>query len=139
MPSKSQPSKKAIKKRHSGTIKSIREKLAKTQAELGTALGISEKAIQSYEQGWRDTPTKVMIQLLMLLAIQRKRALDNVPCWEIKDCPNETKEQCPAFTMSDGQFCWFVAAKFCQSKEEKKSSELLPCMSCPVIKRLLKS
>ena len=134
-----QNKKKNLKGRHSENVKTIREKLARTQAELATALGISEKAVQSYEQGWRDVPVRIMIQLLVLLAIQRKKTLDRAPCWEIKDCPDEKKKQCPAFTMGDGLFCWFLAAKPARTKKGEEFEEALPCMSCPVIKRLLKN
>ncbi|MDH4317770.1 MAG: helix-turn-helix domain-containing protein, partial [Desulfobulbaceae bacterium] len=36
-----------------------RAKLGKTQKELAELLGISLKAVQSYEQGWRSVPLHV--------------------------------------------------------------------------------
>ncbi|MDP6490379.1 MAG: helix-turn-helix transcriptional regulator [Kiritimatiellia bacterium] len=69
--------------RHAQTVRHIRNELGRTQLELSDALGISAKAVQSYEQGWREVPTRVLIQLLVLLALYRKQKLDDVPCWEI--------------------------------------------------------
>ena len=46
----------------------IRKKLAKTQKKLASLLGISLKAVCSYEQGWRTIPSHVERQLIFLLA-----------------------------------------------------------------------
>src|ERR1039458_2407976 len=67
-------------------VKRIRGILSCTQAKLAVALGVSGKAVQSYEQGWREVPARVMIQLLVLLALYRKQTMDDVPCWEIRKC-----------------------------------------------------
>jgi DNA-binding XRE family transcriptional regulator len=45
----------------------IRHRLGKTQAQIAQLLGVSPKAIQSFEQGWRNIPTHVERQLLFLL------------------------------------------------------------------------
>jgi DNA-binding XRE family transcriptional regulator len=37
-------------------FKEIRAKLVKTQKEMAQLLGVSIKAIHSYEQGWRKIP-----------------------------------------------------------------------------------
>ena len=50
-------------------IRLIRRLLGRTQQELAHALGISTKAVQSYEQGWRKVPAHMMIQLFVLLAL----------------------------------------------------------------------
>ena len=121
---------------------SIRKEFGRTQAELATALGISTKAVQSYEQGWRRLPTKVLIQLFVLLAIFRSRNHDKVPCWETVDCPDAKRASCPSYTIGDGQFCWFVAAKSCKPDpafSEDGAGGGFPCMHCAVIQRLLKS
>ena len=123
--------------RHADTIKRIRTMLGRTQAELANALGISEKAVQSYEQGWRKVPTRVMIQLLVLLALYRKQTLDDIPCWEIRKCPTDQRERCASFTVGRGQFCWFIGDKDCHPPTPKTSDAILPCMDCPVIQRLL--
>lgn len=121
----------------SETIKLIRGILGRTQAELATALGVSTKAVQSYEQGWRDVPIRVMIQLLVLLALYRRQVMDDVPCWEIRRCPADMREKCAAFMVGRGQFCWFIGGKTCTPESWDKSAGIMPCMQCPVVHRLL--
>ena len=118
------------------TVRNIRAILGRTQAELAAALGISEKAVQSYEQGWRKTPVRVMMQLLVLLAIHRH--MDNVPCWEIVDCPHARRDDCPSYSIGKGRFCWFIAPEYCHPPQVDEANDILPCMRCPVIQRLLK-
>ncbi len=123
--------------RHADTVKHIRRELGRTQIELSEALGISIKAVQSYEQGWRDVPVRVLIQLLVLLALYRRQKLDDVPCWEIRRCSPDQRESCPSFTVGGGQFCWFIGTKDCRPPDSEAPDAILPCMSCPVVKRLL--
>lgn len=119
------------------TLKEVRSVLGRTQAELANALGVSVKAVQSYEQGWRDVPVRVMIQLVVLLALYRKHTMDDVPCWEIRKCDPLLKEKCAAFSIGKGQFCWFVGNQDCRPPNGKGQDDVLPCMSCPVVQRLL--
>ena len=106
---------------------------------MAAALGISVKAVQSYEQGWRETPVRVMIQLLVLLALYRKQTMDDVPCWEIRRCPAAQRERCASFTVGRGQFCWFIGSKECRPDASSGNGRqaALPCMTCPVVRRLL--
>lgn len=119
------------------TVKKIRGILDRTQAELASALGVSEKAVQSYEQGWRDVPVRVMIQLFVLLALYRKQTMDDVPCWEIRKCLPAMRESCASFTVGRGQFCWLIGTKNCRPPILDGPEPLLPCMACPVVQRLL--
>lgn len=119
------------------TIKKIRGILDRTQTQLASALGVSEKAVQSYEQGWRDVPVRVMIQLFVLLALYRKQTMDDVPCWEIRKCLPELRENCASFTVARGQFCWLVGAENCRPPVSEGPAPILPCMACPVVQRLL--
>jgi len=128
----------SIDQKRAQTLKDVRAKLGRTQAELANALGVSVKAVQSYEQGWRAVPTRVLIQLVVLLALYRKHSMDDVPCWEIRECPRDRREGCPAFTIGRGQFCWFVGDKDCRPPAQTEPGDALPCMSCPVIQRLLR-
>lgn len=128
----------------SETVRRIRRGFGITQAQLAKAMGTSAKAIQSYEQGWRKVPTRALIQMFVLLAIHRRRKLDPVPCWEIRQCPPEARAKCPSHTIGDGQFCWFVSAGAgaCRCTPGSAASDgedrLLPCMDCEVIRRLLR-
>ncbi|OGV65866.1 MAG: hypothetical protein A2498_10010 [Lentisphaerae bacterium RIFOXYC12_FULL_60_16] len=119
------------------TVKQIRGILGRTQNELATALGVSEKAVQSYEQGWRAVPARVMIQLLVLLALYRKQTMDDIPCWEIRKCQPAQRDACASFTVGRGQFCWLIGSKTCRPPTSQSHSPILPCMECPVVKRLL--
>ena len=120
------------------TMKEVRAVLGRTQAELANALGISVKAVQSYEQGWRDIPVRVMIQIVVLLALYRKHTMDEVACWEMRECDPVIREKCAAFSIGKGQFCWFVGNQGCRPPSDKGQDDVLPCMSCPVVQRLLK-
>ena len=121
----------------SQTVKAIRKILGRSQTELAMALGISAKAVQSYEQGWRKTPVRVMIQLMVLLALYRQQSMDDVPCWEIRRCPPDSRSDCPAFTVGRGKFCWFIGSKTCPPPPGGED-RILPCMDCPVVRRLLR-
>lgn len=70
----------------------IRNRLSKTQKQMAQLLGTSEKAVQGYEQGWRNVPAHVERQLLFLLSrIEEKTG--RKPCWTIKKCPVELRRQ----------------------------------------------
>ena len=45
----------------------LRKRLEKTQKQMAQLLGVSIKAIHSYEQGWRSIPMHVERQLYFLL------------------------------------------------------------------------
>ena len=123
--------------RHAATVKRIRKLLGRTQEELAGALGMSLKAVQSYEQGWRGVPARVLIQLLILVALYRKQSGDDVPCWEVRRCEAKQRAGCASYTMGSGQFCWFIGNKTCRPAGTDAGAEIIPCMSCPVVKRLL--
>ncbi len=58
----------------------IRRYLGKTQSEMAQLLGVSSKAIQSFEQGWRNIPVHAERQALFLLALKKLRKKDRL-CW----------------------------------------------------------
>ena len=49
-----------------------RKQLGKTQKSLSKLLGVSLKAVQSYEQGWRAVPAHVERQIFFLLSRVRQ-------------------------------------------------------------------
>ena len=121
------------------TVQRVRKMLGRTQAELAVALGVSTKAVQSYEQGWRRVPVRTLIQLLVLLDLSERSAhAGGPPCWEVRNCDPDLRAQCPAFTMTSGRLCWFVGNRGCALDAGARDSDLLPCMSCPVVQRLLR-
>ena len=107
----------------------IRKKLEKTQAELSRLLGVSTRAVHSYEQGWRNIPVHVERQLLYLL--QKKYAGKGKLCWEEKNCPEKLKECCPAYEFDSGDVCWFVSGTLCSgSAHDSWEEKLETCKKC---------
>jgi hypothetical protein len=116
----------------------VRTKLDKTQKEMSQLLGVSVKAIYSYEQGWRSIPTHVERQMFFLLS--RKRGIRDPakPCWVIKKCPPKRRKECPAYEYNAGKFCWLVNGTICECKAQKNWKEKMKiCRECAVMNDLL--
>jgi DNA-binding XRE family transcriptional regulator len=114
----------------------FRKRLGKTQKEMAEILGISMKAVHSYEQGWRKIPSHIERQIFFLLSNRKGKQKSIVPCWEIKHCG--MKEQCPAWEFQSGHLCWFLCGTLCTctqgcSLEEKTER----CRSCEILQKLL--
>ncbi len=115
----------------------IRKKLDKTQKEMANLLGISLKAVCSYEQGWRTIPTHVERQLFFLLARKGHQQQGNSNCWELRNCPDEKKNKCPAWEFDSGQFCWFISGTLCESADCKSwEKKMEMCKTCVVMKNI---
>jgi DNA-binding transcriptional regulator YiaG len=116
------------------TVKKIRKKVGMTQSSLSQALGISIRAVQSYEQGWREVPTHILVQLLVLAAAYHTKG-DRKTCWEIRECPPELMKTCPC-CKTDGMLCWLVTGRKSAPCIEG-SGDLSACMECQVVKQIL--
>ncbi|MCF8038347.1 MAG: hypothetical protein K9K79_03435, partial [Desulfohalobiaceae bacterium] len=79
-----------------------RSVLGKTQKVMARLLGVSLKAVHSYEQGWRNIPAHVERQVFFLLARRPGRSKEPPPCWEQTDCPREIRDCCPAWEYDAG-------------------------------------
>ena len=115
-----------------------RMKLDKTQKEMSQLLGVSVKAIYSYEQGWRSVPTHVERQVFFLLS--RKRGDKELPkqCWIVKKCAPKRRKECPAYEYNAGRFCWLVNGTICECKAQKNWKEKMKiCRECEVMANLL--
>lgn len=109
----------------------IRKRLRKTQKELSALLGVSLKAISSYEQGWRNIPVHVERQILLLLS--QKNNTGQQLCWDIRQCSEEVKTSCPAWEFNAGRLCWFISGTICNSDTRKSwVDKLRVCRACPV-------
>jgi DNA-binding XRE family transcriptional regulator len=109
----------------------IRKKLNKTQKEMAALLGVSVKAVHSYEQGWRSIPDHVARQIFFLISRKEDNARE---CWTVVDCPNERKEKCPAFEFKAGTLCWFINGTLCDGKVHKTWDEKMKvCRKCGVL------
>ena len=122
----------------SGEFIKFRKKLDKTQQQISELLGVSIKAVHSYEQGWRNVPGHVERQLYFLLASLRQGSEAIRPCWVVKKCPPERKKNCPAWEFQAGQFCWFINGTICDCKARKTwKDKIKVCKQCEVMQELL--
>jgi len=120
-------------------LSKIRHHLAKTQSELAQLFGVSTKAMQSFEQGWRKIPAHVERQVFFLLAMGRIRDGEAVAtCWEVKECSNGTRERCPAWEFQCGHLCWFINGTVCRGVVEKNwVKKMKICRKCEVFQSIL--
>ncbi len=113
-----------------------RKKLEKTQKQLAALLGMSLKAIHSYEQGWRSIPNHIERQLFFLLSSQRRNDEGRKMCWERKEC--DRKEECPAWEFQAGHLCWFLCGTLCDCTSGRSCKEKMEvCKECEVLRSLL--
>ena len=116
----------------------LRKKLEKTQKQMAQLLGISIKAIHSYEQGWRTIPVHVERQLYFLITRKFFGNGDVQPCWDTRSCPQEQREQCPAWEFSTGDLCWFINGTICDGTVHDSWKEKMKlCRTCDVFKATL--
>ena len=116
----------------------FRSKLAKTQKKLAELLGVSLKAVHSYEQGWRSVPVHVERQMLLMVSRTGGNIKTKRPCWTRKKCPPERKKECPAWEFTAGDLCWLINGTFCGGAvQENWSDKMRLCRSCEVLGALL--
>ncbi len=116
----------------------IRQYLGKSQSQLARLLCVSSKAVQSFEQGWRNIPVSAQRQLLFLLSLKRSLDQNNKTCWEIRNCPAEWRDNCTAWEFKAGLFCWFINGTFCQGEcQENWAEKIIVCQQCEVFQSLI--
>lgn len=121
-------------------ISGIRLYLEKTQGQMASLLGVSLKAIQSFEQGWRKIPTHIERQTLFLLGMKKSPREKAKPCWETLKCPMATRRNCPAWEFRAGHLCWFINGTICQGgiqQSWRKKMEI--CRRCVVFQDMVPS
>jgi len=113
----------------------IRSRLEKTQNQLAQLLGTSPKAIQSFEQGWRNIPPHSERQLLFLLASKNPGKKERSFCWAVRNCPVDVKEKCPAWEFHAGGLCWFINGTICQGEVQGSwQRKMKICRKCEVFR-----
>lgn len=117
-------------------IVEVRRALGMTQSEFADVLGVSARAVQSYEQGWRAVPFSTYLHMFAVLASARRSALGDKPCWEVTGCPESKRAACRSPRLNSGLFCWLVAGRSCGGRGGRKKGQP-QCADCPVIRRLL--
>jgi len=115
----------------------IRLHLGKTQGQMAQLLGVSLKAIQSFEQGWRKVPTHIERQALFLLAMKKVPSKKARLCWETQKCPLETRRNCPAWEFRAGHLCWFINGTICNGEiKESWQKKMKICRQCVVFRTM---
>jgi len=116
----------------------FRKSLNKTQKQMAELLGVSIKAIHSYEQGWRTVPAHVERQIYFLVSHKRRASAHLKACWNIKKCPPERRNECPAWEFRAGTLCWFINGTICEGEAQINWREKIKiCRECEVLVSLL--
>jgi hypothetical protein len=116
----------------------FRKKLGKTQTQMAQLLGVSLKAIHSYEQGWRTIPAHAERQLFFLVSRIRGMKKSQKPCWTVNKCPKNRKEKCPAWEFQVGALCWFINGTICGGETHSTwKDKIRVCRSCEMLRRTL--
>lgn len=117
----------------------FRKKLNKTQKQMAQLLGVSIKAVHSYEQGWRTVPPAVERQIFFLISRLKGDGYPKPNCWDTRNCPEEVKLGCPAWEFNSGDLCWFINGTVCQGTTHKTWKEKMGlCRKCKVFKEVIK-
>jgi hypothetical protein len=115
-----------------------RQYLGRTQSQMAQLLGVSLKAIQSFEQGWRNIPVHIERQVLFLLASKKSPPRKERPCWVIRKCPMGIRQNCPAWEFQVGNLCWFINGTICQGRrQESWQKKMKICRQCKVFRTML--
>ncbi len=111
----------------------FRQKLQKTQKQISELLGISLKAVQSFEQGWRKVPAHIERHILFLEGIKGAKTKGRRPCWQVQKCSTKTRRSCPAWELEAGYLCWFINGTLCAGMSQGSWEEKMKiCRKCKV-------
>ncbi len=117
----------------------MRQDLGKTQKQLAQLLGTSPKAVQSFEQGWRNIPVHIERQVLFLIALKSSRNKKIRACWSVRRCSKETRQRCPAWELQAGHLCWFINGTVCRGEVQASWQEKMTiCRTCTVYLNLFR-
>ncbi|MEW6200814.1 MAG: helix-turn-helix transcriptional regulator [bacterium] len=118
--------------------KIVRQEMGMTQTEMASLLGVSKKAIQSYEQRWRSTPVNIeRLALLYLGCLRLSLKGSNLQCWKETGCSRENREKCIAWKLKRGDICWMFTGTYCEGKKEGNwKQKFNMCRKCPVLTRV---
>lgn len=121
------------------SVREIRAEMGLSQSELAGLVGIGIRAIQSYEQEWRQPSEMVERMLLLLLVAYRNGAeFSRTRCWEQKECSPNVRERCIAYLTRQGHLCWFLTGTMCERGRRKSwSNKLEMCIGCSFMQSLL--
>ena len=117
----------------------IRAYLGKTQKQMAQLMGTSAKAIESFEQGWRNITPHIERQMYFLLS--KKTIMEgkgSVDCWGIRQCPEHKRQHCPAWEFQCGQLCWFINGTICNGEaQDSWQKKMKMCKQCEVFQKII--
>ncbi|MBI5582429.1 MAG: helix-turn-helix domain-containing protein [Deltaproteobacteria bacterium] len=109
----------------------MRKQLGFTQKQVAQLLVTSLKTVRSYEQGWRTIPQNIERQLMLLTSMQHTSGKTARFCWNVKKCPSARRDQCPAWKLKAGHFCWFINGTICEGETHANWGEKIKiCRKC---------
>ncbi len=116
----------------------IRAFLGKTQKQTAQLMGTSAKAIESFEQGWRNITPHIERQLYFLLSQKTiRKEKRSIACWELKQCPEHKRQKCPAWEFRCGQLCWFINGTTCNGEtQDSWQKKMKICKQCEVFQKI---
>lgn len=118
-------------------VREARKRIGLTQSQMASALGVSAKAIQSYEQGWRTIPDRVLGHMLALVSLALGTSRKGPPCWDVRACDDEKRAHCLSHHITRGKLCWLVKADTCSAIQALKKGSTQDL--CPVMSALLRT
>ncbi len=120
-------------------LKTIRTELELSQTELADLIGVSQRTVQSCEQGWRKpSPALERAVLLILLAKRHGPDFSGNICWDAMGCSEDERSACLVYQSRQGHLCWLLSGNVCQGKrlrtwKDKKAM----CMQCDFFQKLI--
>ncbi len=123
-----------------GDLRAIRSMMGKSQSQMARLLGVSTRAVQSYEQGWRGAPPAIQKQAMLLLYLHRRSDAGPArPCWEVCGCSEQERRDCPAYLLEEGQLCWLATGNRLPGMKGRPTWEAKAarCQECPAMSERL--
>lgn len=75
---------------------------------------------------------KCELYRLNTTGVSSTKSLNKVTCWDIKECPSDRRDSCPAYPNTGGQ-CWMVTGTLCGGSEQGTYHEkMAKCRKCNV-------
>jgi len=112
-------------------FKRIRKILNKSQKEMASLLGLSKKAVESYEQGLRNIPANTRrILYFLLFKLNRGEFGKREMCWQKKKCSTDIRKNCVAWMAREGYFCWFITGRVCEGERQLGDNSCESCFEC---------
>ncbi len=107
---------------------------------MAELLGVSKKAVESYEQGLRNIPVNIeRIVYFLLFKLNMEKFKENKLCWEDKECPPSIRENCVAWIAKEGFFCWFITGKVCAGEKLHSPQTINSCFNCSFFRENLET